>query len=146
MTTSKAALAAEGGLSLREALTAMPRAEQTRWDSTALWIRWLVMIRAPVLVMTFSSAAGAGLLTLHEAQHGLGPYPDPMLWALTVLGLLLAHATNNLLNDATDSHRGLDKGNYFRNRYGVHALEQGLVSLAGDVGGEDVCAAADARG
>ena len=53
-----------------------------------------------------------------------------MLWALTVLGLLLAHATNNLLNDATDSHRGLDKGNYFRNRYGVHALEQGLVSKA----------------
>ena len=130
MTTSKAALAADGGLSLREALTAMPRAEQTRWDSTALWIRWLVMIRAPVLVMTFSSAAGAGLLTLHEAQHGLGPYPDSMLWALTVLGLLLAHATNNLLNDATDSHRGLDKGNYFRNRYGVHALEQGLVSKA----------------
>ena len=91
MTTSKAALAAEDGLSLREALTAMPRAEQTRWDGTALWIRWLVMIRAPVLVMTFSSAAGAGLLTLYEAQQGLGPYPNHVLWGLTVLGLSTAN-------------------------------------------------------
>ena len=131
MTTSRAALPAEDGLSLREALTAMPRADHARWDATAPLIRWLIMIRAPVLVMTFSSAAGAGLLATFEARAPGNLSPDFALLCLTVLGLLLAHATNNLLNDATDSKRGLDKGNYFRNRYGVHALEQGLISERG---------------
>ena len=46
-------------------------------------------------------------------------------WFLCTLGLLLAHATNNLLNDYTDSRRGIDSGNYFRNQYGAHVLEDG---------------------
>jgi 1,4-dihydroxy-2-naphthoate octaprenyltransferase len=45
-----------------------------------------------------------------------------------MLGLMLAHATNNLLNDLTDSHRGIDAGNYYRNQYGIHVLEDGLMS------------------
>ena len=70
----------------------MPRAEQTRWDSTAPWIAgW--HDRAPVLVMTFSSAAGGGPYPMKRSMV-LVP-TDSMLWALTVLGLLLAHATNN---------------------------------------------------
>ncbi len=50
------------------------------------------------------------------------------LWLATVLGLMFAHATNNLLNDYTDSQRGIDKDNYYRNQYGVHVLEDGLMS------------------
>ena len=34
---------------------------------------------------------------------------------------------NNLLNDYTDSRRGIDKDNYYRNQYGVHVLEDGLM-------------------
>ena len=48
----------------------------------------------------------------------------------TVLGLMFAHATNNLLNDYTDSRRGIDRDNYYRNQYGVHVLEDGLMNEA----------------
>jgi 1,4-dihydroxy-2-naphthoate octaprenyltransferase len=50
------------------------------------------------------------------------------LWLATVLGVMFAHATNNLLNDYTDSRRGIDKDNYYRNQYGVHVLEDGLMN------------------
>ncbi len=39
------------------------------------------------------------------------------------LGLVLAHATNNLLNDVVDYVKGVDKGNYFRIKYGAHIME-----------------------
>jgi 1,4-dihydroxy-2-naphthoate octaprenyltransferase len=45
-----------------------------------------------------------------------------------LLGLLLAHATNNQLNDLVDSARGIDEGNYFRVQYGAHVLEDGLLT------------------
>lgn len=38
------------------------------------------------------------------------------------LGLLLAHATNNLLNDFTDWYNGVDQRDYFRTRYGTHPM------------------------
>jgi 1,4-dihydroxy-2-naphthoate octaprenyltransferase len=41
---------------------------------------------------------------------------------------MFAHATNNLLNDYTDSRRGIDRDNYYRNQYGVHVLEDGLMN------------------
>jgi len=44
------------------------------------------------------------------------------------LGLCLAHATNNLINDATDYWRGVDEDKYFRNQYGVQPLTRGLLS------------------
>jgi 1,4-dihydroxy-2-naphthoate octaprenyltransferase len=47
---------------------------------------------------------------------------------LVVLGLVLAHATNNLLNDWTDSKKGIDKDNYFRTQYGPQPLEAGFLS------------------
>jgi 1,4-dihydroxy-2-naphthoate octaprenyltransferase len=47
-----------------------------------------------------------------------------------VLGLLFAHATNNLLNDYIDSRCGIDRDNYYRNQYGVHVLEDGLMNEA----------------
>ena len=48
---------------------------------------------------------------------------------MTTFGLMFAHATNNLLNDLTDSRRGIDRDNYYRNQYGVHVLEDGLLNL-----------------
>ncbi len=85
-------------------------------------VRWLIASRAPVLIMTFCSAAVGGMLALLN-----GPV-DPVAWVACLIGLLLAHATNNQLNDFTDSALGIDKDNYFRNRYGAHVLEDGLLT------------------
>jgi 1,4-dihydroxy-2-naphthoate octaprenyltransferase len=82
----------------------------------------LIACRASVLFMTFTAAALGGLMAW-RADHFQWD-----LWLATVLGLIFAHATNNLLNDYTDSRRGIDKDNYYRNQYGVHVLEDGLMN------------------
>lgn len=110
------------GISLRQACSLIPKVSPDVWRASSFAARWLIASRAPVLVMTFSSAAvGGALAGLH------GPV-DVLAWSLCVVGLLLAHATNNQLNDFTDSALGIDRGNYFRNRYGAHVLEDGLLS------------------
>ncbi len=105
-----------------QALTAMPRVDADGWRSTPFAVRWLISARASVLLMTFAAAAFGGLLAIgHETF-------SPGAWVVCVVGLLLAHAANNQLNDLTDSARGIDEGNYFRLRYGAHVLEDGLLS------------------
>ena len=100
----------------------MPRISIQQWQSLNGIQRWLLAIRASVLVMTLSSSLLAGLLAWLHSQ---------MIWSTwlwVTAGLLLAHATNNLINDATDYWRGVDDDQYFRNQYGVHPLAQGLIS------------------
>ena len=103
----------------------MPRVDAAAWRATPLVVRWLISARASVLLMTFTSSAFGGLLTLGDAGW------NPAAWGLCTAGLLLAHAANNQLNDLTDSVRGIDEGNYFRLRYGAHVLEDGLLSRRG---------------
>ena len=105
------------------ALRVMPRIDKAEWDALDLVSRWLIATRAAVLVMTFTSAAFAGLLAIKDGAFDLG------LWLLVTLGLLLAHATNNLVNDLTDHWKGVDRDNYFRNRYGPQPVESGLLSV-----------------
>jgi 1,4-dihydroxy-2-naphthoate octaprenyltransferase len=105
------------------ALKVMPRIDKEEWDGLDLVSRWLIATRSAVLVMTFTSAAFAGLLALKAGAF------DLTLWLLVTLGLLLAHATNNLINDLTDSWKGVDKDNYFRNQYGPQPLEAGLLTV-----------------
>ncbi len=105
-----------------QALTAMPRVSVNAWQASPILVRWLISARASVLVMTFTAAALGGLLAIKMPGWSLSD------WAVCTLGLLLAHATNNQLNDLTDSVRGIDEGNYFRLRYGAHVLEDGLLS------------------
>ena len=93
----------------------MPKLTPAQWGELDVVARWLIATRASVLFMTFMSAALGGLLA---AADGV----------FECLGLVFAHATNNLLNDYTDSRRGIDKNNYYRNQYGVHVLEDGLLS------------------
>ena len=81
---------------------------------------WLIATRAAVLIMTFISAAIAGMLASQTAEFDFG------LWLLVTIGLVMAHATNNLLNDLTDYRKGVDKDNYFRTQYGAQPIEQGL--------------------
>jgi 1,4-dihydroxy-2-naphthoate octaprenyltransferase len=73
--------------------------------------------------MTFISAALAGIFAWRDGSFHLGR------WALLVVGLVFAHATNNLINDLTDHKRGVDKNNYFRTQYGPQPLEQGLLTI-----------------
>jgi len=108
-----------------QALRVIPRITRDEWDRLDVISRWLIAARGAVLVITFISAGVAGLLA---ARDGLF---DPLLWSLTTLALLLAHATNNLVNDFTDYHKGVDKDNYFRTQYGPHPLESGLMTSRG---------------
>jgi len=104
------------------ALDQMPKLSQSEWQALDPVARWLIACRASVLFMTFTAAALGGLMAFRADGFSWD------LWLATVLGLMFAHATNNLLNDYTDSRRGIDKDNYYRNQYGVHVLEDGLMS------------------
>jgi 1,4-dihydroxy-2-naphthoate octaprenyltransferase len=106
------------------ALQQMPKLSPDQWQALDPIARWLVACRASVLFMTFTAAALGGLLAWRAGEF------DWRLWLATVTALLFAHATNNLLNDYTDSRRGIDRDNYYRNQYGVHVLEDGLMTQA----------------
>jgi 1,4-dihydroxy-2-naphthoate octaprenyltransferase len=108
-----------------QALRVIPRISRDEWDRLDVISRWLIAARGAVLVITFISAGIAGLLAYRD---GVG---DPVLWLLTTVALLLAHATNNLVNDWTDHRRGVDRDNYFRTQYGPHPLESGLMTARG---------------
>lgn len=105
-----------------KALQVIPRISKEEWSRLDIISRWLISTRAAVLIMTFISAAIAGLLAARAGSFDWGR------WLLLVIGLVFAHATNNLLNDLTDYSRGVDKDNYFRTQYGPQPLEQGLMT------------------
>lgn len=106
-----------------KALRGIPRISKEEWDSLDLISRWLIATRSAVLVMTFTSAAIGGLLAYRAGQF------DWLLWGCVVIGLLLAHAANNLFNDLIDYLKGVDRGNYFRSQYGPQPVEHGLLSI-----------------
>ncbi len=105
-----------------KALQVIPRVDKDEWQRLDVISKWLISTRAAVLIMTFISAAIAGLLAVRAGEFNL------LHWLALVVGLIFAHATNNLLNDMTDYSRGVDKDNYFRTQYGPQPLEQGLWS------------------
>jgi 1,4-dihydroxy-2-naphthoate octaprenyltransferase len=105
-----------------KALRVIPRITKEEWDKLDVISKWLISTRAAVLVMTFISAALAGIFAFRDGKFNIG------LWLLLVIGLVFAHATNNLVNDLTDSSRGVDKDNYFRTQYGPQPVEQGLLT------------------
>jgi 1,4-dihydroxy-2-naphthoate octaprenyltransferase len=72
--------------------------------------------------MTFISAALAGLFAWRDGSFSFLP------WLALALGLILAHASNNIFNDFTDYVRGVDKDNYYRNIYGAQPVAKGLMT------------------
>ncbi len=84
--------------------------------------RWLVAARAAVLIMTMLSAIIGGLLAAAAGHFSWG------IFLLTALGLTLAHAASNLMNDFWDSRHGLDTPDSFRVTYGPHPLENGMMN------------------
>lgn len=105
----------------KKALQVIPRISKEEWDSLDVISKWLISTRAAVLIMTFISAAIAGILAFQQGKFRLGP------WLLLAIGLIMAHATNNLLNDFIDYIKGVDKDNYYRAQYGPQPLEHGLM-------------------
>jgi 1,4-dihydroxy-2-naphthoate polyprenyltransferase len=106
----------------RKALQIIPRINKDEWDALDIISKWLIATRAAVLVMTFLSAALAGIFAFRAGSF------DWLSWVLITLGLILAHATNNLLNDYTDFVRGVDQDNYYRSQYGPQPLVHGLLN------------------
>jgi 1,4-dihydroxy-2-naphthoate octaprenyltransferase len=107
----------------RKALQVIPQVSKEEWDALDIISKWLISTRAAVLVMTFLSAVLAGLFALHDHAK-----VNPITWLVLVLGLVLAHAANNIFNDFTDYVRGVDKDNYYRTMYGPQPVADGLLT------------------
>ena len=107
----------------KKALSVIPNVTREEWDKLDVISKWLISTRAAVLVMTFLSAVLAGLFAWHD-----GFKVNLLLWLVLALGLVLAHAANNIFNDYTDFTRGVDKDNYYRTMYGPQPVADGLLT------------------
>ncbi|MBI9051494.1 MAG: prenyltransferase [Anaerolineaceae bacterium] len=105
-----------------KALKVIPRISKEEWLELDLISKWLISTRAAVLIMTFLSAAIAGMYAWKDGGFDFGR------WVLLAIGLVFAHATNNMINDLTDFQKGVDKDNYFRTQYGPQPMQQGLMT------------------
>ena len=106
----------------KKALNVIPEVSKEEWDQLDVISKWLISTRAAVLIMTFISAALAGLFAWRDGSFSLLP------WLALTFGLILAHASNNIFNDFTDFVRGVDKDNYFRTIYGAQPIASGLMT------------------
>jgi 1,4-dihydroxy-2-naphthoate octaprenyltransferase len=104
------------------ALRVIPSVTREEWKSYDLISRWLIASRAAVFIMPAIAAGIGGLLAYRDG------YFSWQIFVLSFFGLILAHATNNLLNDYVDYKKGVDKDNYYRAQYGPHPLENGFMS------------------
>jgi 1,4-dihydroxy-2-naphthoate octaprenyltransferase len=105
-----------------KALQIIPRISKEEWDKLDIISKWLISTRAAVLIMTFLSGAIAGILSFRAGMFNF------WYWVLLEIGLVMAHATNNLFNDYTDFSRGVDQDNYYRAQYGPQPLVHGLLT------------------
>lgn len=106
----------------RRALQIIPRISKEEWDELDIISRWLIATRAAVMVITILSAALAGIFAIRAGAFNF------WRWLLVLIGLYLAHGTNNFLNDYTDYVRGVDVDNYYRAQYGPQPLLHGLMT------------------
>jgi 1,4-dihydroxy-2-naphthoate octaprenyltransferase len=106
----------------RKAPQVIPSVSKDEWDHLDVISKWLISTRAAVLIMTFISAAIAGIFAFQAGAFNI------WLWLLVTIGLIMSHATNNLLNDYTDYVRGVDQDNYYRSQYGPQPLVHGLMN------------------
>ena len=106
----------------KKALNVIPEVSKPEWDQLDVISKWLISTRAAVLIMTFISAALAGLFAWRDGAFSFLP------WLALALGLIMAHAANNIFNDYTDFVRGVDKDNYYRNIYGAQPIASGLMT------------------
>ncbi len=84
--------------------------------------KWLIITRSCVFSITVLSAALGGLLAAFDGSFSLAH------WLLVVVGLILAHAANNMINDLFDTIEGVDTGDYPRAHYAPHPILDNLVT------------------
>ena len=87
--------------------------------------RWLLITRASVIPMTLFSALIGGLLAAPD------PAANWLYWFVALLGLLAAHAANNMVNDYFDLEGGVDTEEYIRLQYAPHPVLSGLIGKKG---------------
>ena len=83
--------------------------------------KWLVATRAAVLPMTLFSGLVAGLLAVRAPGFS---WP---LYLLALLGILLAHTCNNLMNDLADRDTGPASRTQPRALYAPHPVLSGML-------------------
>jgi 1,4-dihydroxy-2-naphthoate octaprenyltransferase len=84
--------------------------------------RWLVLTRAAVLPMTLTAGLIAGLLAVGDEGF------RPGLLVLAIVGIVLAHMSNNLMNDLADANVGSDTKDYPRALYAPHPILSGMIT------------------
>ena len=105
--------------------TLVKMTDKKEWDELDWLSKWFIATRTAVSRITLYSGF-IGCLYAWQYMHSQGQPFNYLMGIILILGLFLAHGTNNLINDFTDFSRGIDKDNYFRTQYGVHPLAQGF--------------------
>jgi 1,4-dihydroxy-2-naphthoate octaprenyltransferase len=85
--------------------------------------RWLILTRASVFPMTITAGILGGLLAWWNDGDG-----SWILWAVATVGIILAHAANNLMNDLFDLEVGADSDDYPRALYAPHPVLSGMIT------------------
>lgn len=99
----------------------MPEGVEMDWFG-----KWLVVTRAAVFTMTATSGLIGGLLAIGTA----GASVNYWYLALSIIGLVIAHAANNMINDYFDLEGGVDTDEYVRALYAPHPILSGWLSKA----------------
>jgi len=93
--------------------------------------KWLVMTRAAVIPMTIWSGTIGALLAAEASRANPLIVVDYWAVVLAIIGLALAHAANNLINDFFDQSQGVDTDDYVRALYAPHPVLSGWITRAG---------------
>ncbi|MDQ2689088.1 MAG: prenyltransferase [Chloroflexota bacterium] len=134
MTTTDSAAAPSGRMTVGERFavyrtiintTNLPERMTAPPDAMA---KWLVIIRASVFSMTATSGLIGGLLAVGAARLTGEVSVDWWLLLLAVVGLVVAHAANNMINDYFDLSGGTDTEGYVRALYAPHPVLSGWVN------------------
>ena len=90
--------------------------------------KWLVITRAAVFSMTATSGLIGALLAIGTARLTGTVTVDWLPLVLAVVGLVVAHAANNMINDYFDLEGGVDTDDYVRALYAPHPILSGWVT------------------
>jgi len=102
--------------------------------------KWLIITRACVFVMTILSGLIGGMLAVIDGHFSLFNLFNLLI---IVIGLMLAHAANNMLNDYWDVRQGIDTSDYPRAKYAPHPILDNMVSTETLLTAIAVCYVAD---
>jgi len=90
--------------------------------------KWLVITRAAVFSMTATSGLIGALLAVGAMQLTHDVTVNWLYLVLAVVGLVVAHAANNMINDYFDLEGGVDTDDYVRALYAPHPILSGWVT------------------